>query len=90
MKFIAKKRGVEISQRKAILIASMAGFIMAVVAGAGKEFRDMAGFGDPDFKDALYTAAGGAMVSIFYAIPFERIFGRKAAPVQVPYRAQLI
>lgn len=86
MKFIAKKRGVEISERKAVLIASMAGFLMSVVVGAGKEFRDLQGFGTAEFRDAFYTAAGGAMVSMFYAIPFGRIFGRRLAPVMVPYR----
>lgn len=88
MKFIAKKRGVEISERKAVVIASMAGFLMSVVVGGAKEFRDQRGFGTPEFRDAVFTAAGGAMVSIFYAIPFGRIFGWRPAPVTVPYRSE--
>lgn len=86
MKF-AKKRGTEVSERKTIVIASMAGFLMSVVVGGAKEIRDMRGFGTPEFRDAVFTAAGGAMVSIFYAIPFGRIFGKRPAPVTVPYRA---
>lgn len=87
LRFIAKKRGTQMSERKITIIASVAGLVLSMVAGAGKEFYDSRGHGTVEFRDAFFTAAGGAMVSMFFAIPFGRMWGAKATPVMMPYRA---
>lgn len=85
LRFIAKKRGLHISERKLTYISSMAGLLISLLAGGGKEIYDTTGRGNPEWRDAMFTAAGGAMISIFYAIPFGRWFswGRGAMPVPI-------
>jgi hypothetical protein len=45
------------------LSVSGTGLGAAVLGGAAKELLDMTGFGDPDWRDLLATAAGGLAVS---------------------------
>lgn len=86
MKFFAKKRSFHISERKLTYISSIAGLMVSLLGGGGKELYDRTGRGTPEWRDAMFTAAGGAMVSMFYAIPFGRIFGRKVrGPVLIPH-----
>lgn len=65
VRFVARKRGVRLSERKVAVISSMAGFIISLIAGGGKEIYDHTGRGTPELRDALFTAAGGAFVSLF-------------------------
>jgi hypothetical protein len=83
LKFIAKKKNFHISERKMTYISSMAGLLISLLAGAGKEIYDTTGRGNPEWQDAMFTAAGGAMISIFYAIPFGRWFREMRRPVPV-------
>jgi hypothetical protein len=76
LRFIARRRGVHMSETKIRIISSIAGLMMGLVVGGGKEVYDrVSGRGTPEFKDAMFTAAGGAFVSMFFAIPFGRLFG---------------
>lgn len=65
VRFVARKRGVRVSERKVAVVSSMAGLIVSLVAGGGKEIYDRTGRGTPELRDALFTAAGGAFVSLF-------------------------
>lgn len=71
------------SDTKINILSSLAGLITSIAAGAGKEIYDRAsGRGTPEFRDAMYTAAGGAMVSFAVVIPLDRLFRRRRpAPV---------
>ncbi len=81
------KRGWGLSEAKINLLSSFAGLLSSIAAGAGKEliWDKAMGKGNPEFKDALYTAAGGASVSFTVAIPFEKLFGRKRMSVSPPF-----
>lgn len=83
LRFIAKKKNFHISERKLTYISSMAGLLISLLAGGGKEIYNTTGRGTPEWQDAMFTAAGGAMISLFYAIPFGRWFGwgKDAMPV---------
>lgn len=82
LRFIGKKTGRPMSERKITIISSVAGLLMSIVAGAGKEIYDRrSGRGTPEFRDALFTAAGGAFVSLVFNIPFGRLFGLRLAPI---------
>jgi hypothetical protein len=73
------RRGWGLSNTKISLLSSFAGLLSSITAGAAKEliWDKTLGRGHPEFKDALYTAAGGAMVSFTVAIPLEKIFGHR-------------
>lgn len=72
---VAKKRGYHLSDLKINLLSSVAGLLASTAAGASKELYDRySGRGTPEFRDALYTAAGGAMVSFTVVIPLESLF----------------
>lgn len=78
IRFIARRKGIHMSETKIRIISSIAGLMMGLVVGGGKEIYDrVSGRGTPEFRDAMFTAAGGAFVSMFFAIPFGRIFGFK-------------
>lgn len=66
------------------VIASLAGLGMAILAGVGKEIYDSTGRGTPETRDAWFTAAGGAFVSLIFQIPWGNLGGRKQVPVKVP------
>jgi hypothetical protein len=71
----ARNRGYHWSDTKIDLLSSLAGLITSIVAGAGKEVYDRAsGSGTAEFRDVMYTAGGGAMVSFAVVIPLDRIF----------------
>lgn len=79
IRFIARRKGIHMSETKIRIISSIAGLIMGIAVGGGKEIYDrVSGRGTPEFRDAMFTAAGGAFVSMFFAIPFGRIFGFKS------------
>ncbi len=73
------RRGWGMSNTKIHLLSSFAGLLSSIAAGAAKEliWDQRLGKGHPEFKDALYTAAGGASVSFTVAIPLEKLFGRR-------------
>jgi hypothetical protein len=73
------RRGWGMSNTKINLLSSFAGLLSSIAAGAAKEliWDQRMGRGHPEFKDALYTAAGGASVSLTVAIPLEKLFGRR-------------
>lgn len=81
LRFIARKRGSQMSERKIAIISSLAGLLVSLVAGGGKELYDSTGRGTPEWRDAAFTAAGGALVSLFFAIPFRSIFAWRPAPM---------
>jgi putative lipoprotein len=47
---------------------------LAVTAGAGKELLDLAGYGDPSWKDFVWDLAGTA-VGVGIAVTFDVAFG---------------
>jgi hypothetical protein len=71
------------------LCVSGAGLGSAVFAGAAKELLDMAGFGDPDWRDLLATAAGGlaASAAVFAASRSDR--QARLAPVYASFGVAL-
>lgn len=79
-RFIARKRGVQFSERKVALISSMAGLMVSLIVGGGKEIYDRTGRGSPEFRDAFFTAAGGAFVSLFN-LPWSSYLGRRFTPI---------
>ncbi len=81
------KRGWGLSEAKINLLSSFAGLLSSIAAGAAKEliWDKALGRGQPEFKDALYTAAGGASVSVTVAIPLEKLFGGRRARVSQPF-----
>ena len=80
----ARKHGYNFSDTKIPLLSSLAGLLTSIVAGGGKETYDsMSGRGTPEFKDVMYTAAGGAMVSFGVVIPLDRLFRRRPRPAAV-------
>lgn len=77
----ARNRGYHWSDTKIDLLSSLAGLITSIAAGAGKEVYDrVSGNGTPEFRDAMYTAGGGAMVSFAVAIPLDRLFKPRRRP----------
>lgn len=54
--------GAAIAASVALYLGPMAGLAAGILAGALKEVRDRAGFGTPDIKDFIATAAGAAVV----------------------------
>jgi hypothetical protein len=77
------KHGTQMSEFKINLLSSLAGLLCSVTAGISKEVYDrFSGKGHPEVNDALYTAAGGAMISISVVIPLELIFkSKKPKPI---------
>lgn len=59
------------NQDHAQLKSILTGVAAATIVGIAKELRDRNGHGTPDFKDALATSLGGALVSIRYSIKFK-------------------
>lgn len=71
----ARNRGYSFSDAQITILSSLAGLLSSIVAGIGKESYDhFSGRGVPEFRDAVYTAAGGAMVSFTVIIPLDRLF----------------
>jgi len=71
----ARNRGYSFSDTQITILSSLAGLLGSIAAGAAKEGYDhFSGRGTPEFKDAVYTAAGGAMVSFTVFIPLDRLF----------------
>ncbi len=63
------------SDVKISMMTSLAGLVASMGAGVSKELYDKySGRGHPEVNDALYTAAGGMMVSATVVIPIELIF----------------
>jgi hypothetical protein len=77
------KHGSQLSDFKINLLSSLAGLLCSVTAGISKEVYDrFTGSGQPEVNDAIYTAAGGAMISISVVIPIELIFrSKKSKPI---------
>jgi hypothetical protein len=73
----------QMSDFKINLLSSLAGLLCSVTAGISKEIYDrFTGKGHPEVNDAIYTAAGGAMISISVVIPIELIFkSKKSKPI---------
>ena len=70
-----KRNGYQMSDMKINMMTSLAGLVASMGAGVSKELYDKyTGRGHPEVNDALYTAAGGMMVSATVAIPVELIF----------------
>ena len=70
-----KRHGYQMSDIKINMMTSLAGLVASMGAGVSKELYDKyTGRGYPEVNDALYTAAGGSMVSLTVAIPIELIF----------------
>jgi hypothetical protein len=61
------------------VLSALMGLLAGIAAGTAKELLDKyAHMGTPEFRDALYTAEGAAMVAISFSIPLEGLFqGRK-------------
>ena len=61
------------------VLSALMGLLAGIAAGTTKELLDKyAHMGTPEFRDALYTAEGAAMVAISFSIPLEGLFqGRK-------------
>jgi hypothetical protein len=75
LRTFARNHGYHFSDTKITILSSLAGLLTSIVAGIGKEAYDrFSGRGVPEFRDAAYTAAGGAMVSFTVIIPLDRIF----------------
>lgn len=87
LRTFARSRGYDFSNRKINLLSSLAGLLSSIAAGIGKEFYDrVSGKGVPESRDALYTAAGGAMVSLTVVIPIDRIFrSRRSRARPIPF-----
>lgn len=70
-----KRNGYQMSDVKINMMTSLAGLVASMGAGVSKELYDKySGRGHPEVNDALYTAAGGMMVSATVVIPIELIF----------------
>ena len=54
--------GAAIAAVVALYLDPLAGLAAGIFAGALKEVRDRAGFGTPDFRDFIATAAGALVV----------------------------
>ena len=75
----AKEKGEKPSELKVALISSLSGLLFSMAIGGIKEWSDSTNpkKHSTDWQDFLYTAAGGAFVSVSYAIPLNNLFYKK-------------